>query len=120
MKVPSNNIDVAWFNLGSKPGDIGSAVIVGHLDSKTGEPAVFWNLNKLEIGDDIFVTDSNNNKKRFQVVSSQKYETETAPMERIFGASDDAYLNLITCGGVWDKTKNNYSERFVVFTKYSP
>jgi len=118
MKVPSNNTDVAWFDLGPKPGEIGSAVIVGHLDTKSSRPAVFWNLHKLKAGDDIFVIDGNNNKKRFQVVSSEKYETGIAPMEKIFGANDGAYLNLITCGGVWDKTKNNYTERFVVFTEY--
>ena len=118
MDVPSNDWDVAWYNLGSKPGNIGSAVIAGHLDNRFGKPAVFWNLDKLEIGDDVFVTDGNNNKKHFQVISSEKYETGTAPLEKIFGANDGAYLNLITCGGVWDRTKNNYSERFVVFTKY--
>lgn len=118
MDVPSNDWDVAWYNLGSKPGKIGSAVIAGHLDDRIGQPAVFWNLDKLEIGDDVFVTDGNNNKKHFQVVSSKKYETGTAPLEKIFGANDGVYLNLITCGGVWDRTKNNYTERFVVFTKY--
>ena len=118
MGVPSNDWGVAWFNLGPKPGEIGSAVIAGHLDSKSGQPAVFWNLDKLGIGDYIYITDGNNNKKSFQIISFEKYGTETAPMEKIFGASDGAYLNLITCGGVWDKAKNNYSERFVVFTEY--
>ena len=119
MKVPSNNSAVAWFNLGPKPGEIGSAVIVGHLDTKSSQPAVFWNLHKLKAGDKIFVVDGNNNKKHFQVISSEKYGTETAPLEKIFGADDGAYLNLITCGGVWDKAENNYSERFVVFTEYT-
>jgi len=117
MKVPSNNSDVAWFNLGPKPGETGSAVIVGHLDTKSSQPAVFWDLHKLKSGDDIFVVDGNNNKKHFQVISSEKYGTESAPLEKIFGASDGTYLNLITCGGVWDKAKNNYSERVVIFTK---
>jgi len=119
MDVPSNDWDVAWYNLGPKPGNIGSAVIAGHLDNKFGKPAVFWNLDELKTGDDVYVIDGNNNKKHFQVVSFERYETGTAPLEKIFGASDEAYLNLITCGGVWDKTKNNYSERFVVFTEYS-
>jgi len=118
MGVPSNDWDVAWYNLGTKPGKIGSAVIAGHLDSQTGQPAVFWNLDKLGIGDEIFVTDGGNNKKSFQVISVVKYETGTAPMEKIFGSNDGVYLNLITCGGVWDKAKNNYSERFVVFAEY--
>ena len=118
MDVPSNDWDVAWYNLGTVPGKKGSAVIAGHLDNRFGKPAVFWNLDELEIGDYIYVTDGDNNKKRFQVIFSKKYETGTAPLEKIFGANNGAYLNLITCGGVWDKTKNNYSERFVIFTEY--
>ncbi len=120
MDVPSNNTDVAWFALGAAPGDIGSAVIAGHLDKSSWKPAVFWNLGKLIAGDEVYVVDNDNNKKRFQVMSVQTYETDAAPMEKIFGASDGAYLNLVTCGGAWDKTKHNYIQRVVVFTKHSP
>ena len=119
MDVPSNDYDVAWFNLGTVPGKKGSAVIAGHLDGRTGQPAVFWDVRKLKTGDDIYITDSDNNKKRFQVISVEKYETGNAPMEKIFGANDGIYLNLVTCGGTWDKAKNNYTERLVVFTEYS-
>ena len=118
MDVPSNGGDVAWFNLGTKPGEIGSAVIAGHLDDRNGRPAVFWDVRKLEIGDAVFTVDGGGDKKRFRVVSLERYETGTAPVERIFGLSGGIYLNLITCGGVWDRAKNNYTERFVVFTEY--
>jgi len=119
MDVPSNNSDVAWFSLGAVPGRKGSAVIAGHLDGMSGKPAIFWNLHKLEIGNDIYIIDNSGDKKHFQVVSIEKYETGFAPMEKIFGLNDGAYLNLITCSGKWDKTKNNYGERLVVFAKYS-
>ena len=118
MDVPSNEVDVAWYNLGPKPGETGSAVIAGHLDNRASQPAVFWNLDRMAVGDYIYVTDGSNNKKSFQVISSERYKTGDAPMEKIFGVSNGAYLNLVTCGGVWDKEKNNYSERFVVFTEY--
>ena len=119
MGVPSNGSDVAWFNLGTRPGKVGSAVIAGHLDDRNGRPAVFWDVDKLAAGDAVYVIDGNNNKKRFRVVSLEKYKTGTAPVERIFGANDGIYLNLITCGGVWDNAKNNYTERLVVFTEHS-
>ena len=119
MDIPSNNSDVAWFSLGAVPGKKGSAVIAGHLDGMSGKPAIFWNLHKLEIGNDIYIIDNSGDKKCFQVVSIEKYETGSAPMEKIFGLNDGVYLNLITCGGRWNKTKNNYSERLVVFAEYS-
>ena len=118
MDVPSNNSDVAWFSSGAIPGEKGSAVIAGHLNGKSGEPAVFWDLHKLEIGNDIYVVDNGGNEKRFQVTAIEKYKTNSAPMEKIFGLNNGVYLNLITCGGRWDRTENTYDERLVVFAKY--
>ena len=118
MGVPSNNNDVAWFDPGVVPGEKGSAVIAGHMNGRSGEPAVFWDLHKLKIGDDVYVVDNSGNKKHFQVVSVEKYRTNSAPMEKIFGLSGGAYLNLVTCGGMWDRTENTYDERLVVFTEY--
>ncbi len=118
MDVPSNNNDVAWFNLGAIPGEKGSAVIAGHLNGRSGEPAIFWDLHKLKTGDDLYVVDNSGNKKYFQVVSIKKYKTNSAPMEKIFGLNNEIYLNLITCGGAWDRAENTYDERLVVFTKY--
>lgn len=118
MEVPSNNDDVAWFGLGVAPGEKGSAVVAGHLNGRSGEPAIFWDLHKLKIGDDIYVVDNDENKKHFQVVSVEKYKTNSAPMEKIFGLNDGVYLNLITCGGKWDRIENTYDERLVVFAEY--
>ncbi len=117
MDVPNNNKDVAWFHLGTKPGDVGSAVIAGHLDSKSGTPAIFWNLKSLTKSDVVYVVDSNGKKNKFEVMYTEKYNSEEAPMEKIFGADDGAFLNLITCNGVWDKSEKNYNERLVVYTK---
>ena len=118
MDVPSNNDDVAWFDLGVVPGKMGSAVIAGHLNGRYGEPAIFWDLHKLKVGDDIYIIDSDKNKKHFQIISVEKYKTNSAPMEKIFGLNDGIYLNLITCDGRWDKAENTYDERLVVFAKY--
>src|SRR5438128_2185263 len=41
MAVPKVPANVAWYNLGPKPGEDGNAVIDGHIDTITGEPAVF-------------------------------------------------------------------------------
>ncbi len=120
MGIPKSDWSVGWFSPGPKPGEIGSAVIAGHLDSQTGKPAIFWNLRQLQAGDYIFVIDDGGNKKRFRVIGSEQYGAKNAPMEKIFGAQDGAYLNLITCNGTWNKQERNYDKRLVVFTKYDP
>lgn len=120
MEAPGNYKTVGWFKLGVKPGEKGSAVMAGHLDTNLGKEGVFWNLNKLKIGDYVYITDEYGSKMRFRAVKSEVYSAENAPMEEIFGASNIARLNLITCDGAWDAGKKSYNKRLVVFTEYDP
>ena len=116
MDVPKGPVDVAWFNLGPRPGENGSAVIAGHYDWKNNIPAVFDNLHKLRKGDKIYIEDEKGANIVFVVREIQIYgKNEDA--SGVFGSSDGkAHLNLITCTGVWNKAKKTYSDRLIVFT----
>ena len=119
MDVPHNIWNVAWYKLGPKPGERGNAVIDGHLDGQYGA-AVFWNLNKLKPGDRIYIQGDNRQEKVFEVFDVQTYAYSDAPMDRIFGGSNDAQLNLITCSGQYDYNKLNYDQRFVAYSRLVP
>ncbi len=115
--VPKGIANVAWFNLGPRPGQIGNSIIVGHFGwYKNGTPAVFNNINKLKPGDKIYVQDSKGATITFVVRRLQTFDAgEDA--SGVFSLDDGkAHLNLITCEGVWDKTQKTYSNRLVVFT----
>lgn len=120
MAVPDNYTDVGWYRLGSAPGDQGNAVIAGHLDTGFGRPAVFIDLEKLKPGDEVVVQDASGEAARFIVERLQIYDYNDAPMEEIFGPSDESRLNLITCDGVWNPNSKTYNKRLVVFTKAAP
>ncbi len=113
MEAPKSYLKAGWFNLGPRPGESGVAVIAGHLDSAYGAPGVFWHLNKLKAGDDIYVTDANGKNLRFRVSGSKIYSANFSSGE-IFEKGGSARLNLITCNGVWDKKAQNYTKRLVV------
>lgn len=113
MEVPSNTTDVGWFKLGSRPGERGSAVIAGHLDGKNGETGVFTNLYKLKKGDKLYIQNSKGTTITFVVRESRIYNPGYA--EEVFSLNDKAHLNLVTCDGVWDGAKKNYTKRLVVF-----
>ncbi len=117
MGVPTNVTDVAWYNGGPRPGMPGSAVVAGHLDGKNVAQAVFYNLNKLQAGDEVRVVDSKGNILRFRVVGTKIYDSEAAAGEVFLSDSSKVRLNLITCGGDWDATRKLYGERVVVFTE---
>lgn len=116
MDVPFGSKNVAWFALGPHPGQQGSAVIGGHYGIKNGVPFVFYKLDNLKVGDNIYIVDDKNNTLVF-VVRAIKLFNRDADATTVF-ASDDglAHLNLITCEGLWNKINDSYPERRVIFT----
>jgi LPXTG-site transpeptidase (sortase) family protein len=116
MEVPAGTVDVAWFALGPHPGQGGSAVIGGHFGIENGVPFVFYNLSKLNVGDDIYIVDDEGNTITFVVNSTALYAAN-ADATAVFTSSDGlAHLNLITCEGIWNEIAGEYPNRTVVFT----
>ncbi len=116
--LPKDADNVVWYNLGPKPGEVGSSVVSGHFDKVTGAPAVFWDLKKLGIGDEIFITDVDGNKHTFSVIKTIDYPHDKVPLHELYAASTDKpLLNLITCGGTWNEATKLYSSRTVVYAK---
>ncbi len=115
MGVPSNHVNVGWFEPGFQPGSTGNSVIAGHVDSKTG-PSVFYHLEDLSEGDEVFITDKDGETLTFVVTGKERYPFQNAPIEKIFGPTDDANLNLITCTGNFSQSHGTHEERLVVFT----
>ncbi|RKD69432.1 LPXTG-site transpeptidase (sortase) family protein [Sinobaca qinghaiensis] len=116
MGVPSTEDGVAWFEPGAKPGEKGNAVMAGHVDSRTG-PAVFYDLDKLDAGDEIEVTDEKGEVLTFEVKRAVSYDRTDAPIEDIFGPSNTRSLNLITCTGTFDQAEGTHDQRLVVYTE---
>lgn len=108
--------EVAWYKGGAKPGEIGNAVVAGHLDNGYGLSAVFKRLSELEVGDSIFTIDSAGAVSQFRVVKKAFYGLDSAPLSDIFGYSNRANLNLITCDGAWISSQRQYDKRLVVYT----
>ncbi|MFH0890774.1 MAG: class F sortase [Candidatus Liptonbacteria bacterium] len=118
MGIPTNFTDVAWYNLGPRPGMPGSAVIAGHLDGKKVKEAVFYNLGNLKSGDLVEVADGMGKVSRFQVVDSKIYEYNATTTDIFSNDASKTRLNLITCTGDWIKGQKIYDKRIVVFTEF--
>ena len=117
MDVPTVDTHVAWFSLGFRPGEIGNAVMAGHYDTTNAVPSIFYHLNQLQPGDEIFVIDEFGQQKKFVVRENVEYDLNNVPLQSIFGYSDKPRLNLITCSGWFNNSINSYSHRTVVFTE---
>ncbi len=120
MDVPAGSVNVAWFALGPHPGEKGSAVIGGHFGIQNGVKFVFYDLDKLKIGDKIYIVNDKGETLAF-VVRSVKSFDRNADATTVFTSTDGiAHLNLITCEGVWNQVNGSYPERLVIFADAIP
>jgi sortase (surface protein transpeptidase) len=120
MDAPEDYSEVGWYRHGATPGDAGRAVLAGHVDSATG-PAIFYRLHELVPGSIIEVTLGGDAEMvRFVVSGTARYPEHEAPLDRIFGPSDQSELILITCAGVFDRASGLYDERLVIYADRLP
>jgi len=118
VQVPKDADDAGWYRNGPAPGENGSAVILGHVDSTTG-PAVFYRLKNLERGEKVAVRLSDDSVAHYQVVRVALYANEDFPAQKVYSASvGKPALNLVTCGGSYDRDAGGYQSNVVVYTKY--
>jgi LPXTG-site transpeptidase (sortase) family protein len=113
MDTPKDPANVGWFDVGPSPGEKGNAVITGHFNTQDGQPGVFSGLSQLKSGDKLYVDDEEEHTHIFVVRENHSYKEGYA--EEVFSNNYGVHLNLITCEGIWNKTKKSYSERLVVF-----
>ena len=113
--VPTNFQLPGWYKFGPSPGQRGSAVILGHVDSYRGR-AVFYSLVNLRPGNRIFVTLANGRKVQFAVIGLRMYTKRQFPIRLVYGPRTYSALQLVTCGGVFDHRTGHYLSNIVVFT----
>ena len=121
IQVPSLTTsadEAAWYKYSVTPGQVGAAVIEGHVDSYQG-PAVFFRLGALRPGNHIDVTLSDGMTAVFRVTGVREYAKNEYPAKIIYGPVDYAALRLITCGGAFDYTTGHYLSSIVVFAALS-
>jgi LPXTG-site transpeptidase (sortase) family protein len=95
---------------------MGNSLISGHLDTKTNPRSVFYNLQKLNPGDSVIITDTQGHIIEFKVTGKKVYGYKEK-VDGLFAHVSDRNLNLITCTGKWLPSENTYDKRLVVFAK---
>jgi hypothetical protein len=119
LQVPSSTAVAGWFTRSPRPGAIGSAVIAGHIDSRSG-PGVFFSLPRLRPGDRIYVRRTDGTLALFRVTAVRSYAKNHFPTLAVYGPVPDAELRLITCGGAFDPALQSYLSNIVVYAVEAP
>ena len=113
LRAPVDYARAGWYAQGTVPGEVGPAVIAGHVDSHKG-PAVFFRLYQLR-PDDLIQVQRGARWVIFRVVATARYPKDRFPTADVYGPTPDAQLRLITCGGVFNKTRRSYVDNMVVY-----
>ncbi|MDQ1483195.1 MAG: hypothetical protein QOF35_1271 [Actinomycetota bacterium] len=113
MQVPPGGFPAGWYTGGPTPGELGPAVIAGHVD--TNGPGVFYRLRNIRRGDRVTVTRADGRKPVFRVTRVAQFPKNRFPSKLVYGNVDHAALRLITCGGSFNSRVGHYEDNLVVF-----
>ena len=114
-QVPTKFQEPGWYKLGPAPGQMGSAVILGHVDDKNG-PAVFFKLGSLKAGDKVDVSLADGAVVHFAVTTVETYAKAQFPSQKVYGSHGISGLQLVTCGGKFDAATGHYLSNVVAYT----
>ena len=115
LQVPTSTTVAGWYTGSPRPGEIGSSVIAGHIDSYLG-PGIFYRLRDMKPGERIYVQRANGSLAVFSVYAVRQYPKAHFPTGTVYGPEPDAELHLITCGGTFDYATRSYLSNVVVYS----
>jgi sortase (surface protein transpeptidase) len=105
-----------WYADGVVPGQVGPAIIAGHVDSPTA-PAVFARIGELTQGAEVIVTMSDASTLTFQVGGSMQSAKAEFPTAAVYSNVPTPELRLITCTGTFDSSTGHYLDNLIVFAQ---
>lgn len=115
MEVPPGGFPAGWYTGAPTPGELGPAIIAGHVDM-TG-PGVFYRLRDLEPEAEVTVTRADGTAAVFRVTRVEQFPKDAFPTDLVYGDIDLAGLRLITCGGSFDRKAGHYDDNIIAFAE---
>jgi sortase (surface protein transpeptidase) len=107
-------MQAGWYHLGASPGEVGPAVLLGHVDGNS-QPGIFYRLKELQPGDEIKVHRADGKTAIFNVSRTQQVPKPEFPSDAVYGDTQVPELRLITCGGEYDAAKRSYRDNIIVY-----
>ena len=107
-----------WLRDSATPGAAGTAVLVGHVDTRSG-PAVFWGLSTVKPGASVEVARLDGSTALFQVDAVRAFDKAAFPAAQVYAPARDAQLRIVTCGGTFDRARREYTGNVVLFAHLS-
>jgi len=114
LEVPRDGDDVGWYRWSAVPGEAGTAVFAGHVDTLRDGPGAFFSLSRAEPGDRVLVTLDDGGVREFSVTARESFPKRALPVDTVFRRGGPPQLVLVTCSGPFDEESRSYEENLVV------
>ncbi|MBP2215064.1 sortase (surface protein transpeptidase) [Arthrobacter sp. CAN_C5] len=116
VAVPPGDADspAGWYENSPTPGELGSSIILGHVNSTQTGVGVFYRLHEMQDADQVSVTRADGTVAVFQVYRVDTYDKASFPAAQVYGNADRAELRLITCGG-YDPSTGEFNQNTVAY-----
>jgi hypothetical protein len=114
MQTPQNFSETGWYKPWREPGERGTAVVTGHVDSVSG-PAVFYRVRELRRGNLIRISRADGSVVRFRVEGLERWPKAEFPTHRVFRPTSTSALRLVTCSGNFDASTGHYVDNTIVY-----
>lgn len=107
----------SWYNLSPRPGEVGPAIILGHVDGN-GELGVFYRLHELKVGSTVKIQTHDGSWLSFEVYEVANFPKKQFPTDRVYGNTTEPELRLITCGGAFGNAQpGHYDDNVIGFAR---
>jgi sortase (surface protein transpeptidase) len=118
LEVPPDGpgAPAGWYNGSPTPGELGPAVLLGHVNATGGGPGVFANLRDLKEGDLIKIARQDGTRSVFTFDHADHYSKDAFPTQTVYGNTEGSELRLITCDG-YDPATGLFDDNYVVYAK---
>jgi hypothetical protein len=120
MEIPERVAEIGWYDpdgLGVVPGAVGTAVLAGHVDSRSQGRGALYDLRDLRVDEIIEIDLADGKTQRWLITDVIQYPKDVLPLTEIFTWAGPTRLAVITCGGVFDRTARSYTDNLVVYAE---
>jgi len=114
LQIPEDGDDIGWYRWSAVPGEPGTSVFAGHVDTLRDGPGAFFRLEDTQVGDRVAVTLADGSVREFSVTGRASFPKQALPVDTVFRRGGPPQLVLVTCSGPFDRKTRSYEENLVV------
>jgi hypothetical protein len=113
MRLPDDPRVLGWYRFGAGPGDRGSVVLAGHVDSRRFGVGPLADLQSIGVGDLIEVATGPDGTRSYRVDSIERFDRQALPAD-VFARTGPERLRLVTCTAPYLPEAGGYQQNLVV------